>query len=106
MFEISETGWCSTPTYLLICSSFNRENGTFFLICSSLSTNQEIRASDKMVSFFVGFKRARLAVILEDRAMTRKWLVTMVIASPLSRVVGPLINGLFMAYKWGLLITY
>ena len=26
-----------------------------------------------------------------------KWLITMVIVSPLSRVVGPLINGLFMA---------
>ena len=30
----------------------------------------------------------------------------MVIVSPLSRVVGPLTNGLFMAYKWGLLTTY
>ena len=34
-----------------------------------------------------------------------KWLITMVIVSPLSRVV-PLPNGLFMAYKWGLLTTY
>ena len=33
-------GWCSTPTYLLICSSFNRENGYPLLICSSLSTGQ------------------------------------------------------------------
>ena len=30
-----------------------------------------------------------------------KWLITMVIVSPLSRVVGPLPNGRFMAYKWG-----
>ena len=29
-----------------------------------------------------------------------KWLVTMVIVSPLNGVMGPLINGLFMAYKW------
>ena len=29
----------------------------------------------------------------------------MVIVSPLSRVI-PLTNGLFMAYKWGLLTTY
>ena len=31
-------GKCSTPTLLLICSSFSRENGHLFLICSSLST--------------------------------------------------------------------
>ena len=31
-----------------------------------------------------------------------KWLITMVIVSPLNRVVGPLQNGLFMAGKWGL----
>ena len=34
------------------------------------------------------------------------WLITMVIVSLLSGVVGPLPNGLFMAYKWGLLTTY
>ncbi len=34
------TGRCSTPTQLLICSSFNRENGHPLLICSSLSTAQ------------------------------------------------------------------
>ena len=34
------TGWCSTPTLLLICSSFSRENGHPLLICSSLSTAQ------------------------------------------------------------------
>ena len=34
------TGWCLTPTLLLICSSFSRENGHIFLICSSLSTAQ------------------------------------------------------------------
>ncbi len=33
-------GWCLTPTLLLICSSFSRENGNIFLICSSLSTAQ------------------------------------------------------------------
>ena len=33
-------GWCSTPTQLLICSSFSRENGHPLLICSSLSTAQ------------------------------------------------------------------
>ena len=33
-------GWCSTPPQLLICSSFNRENGHPLLICSSLSTAQ------------------------------------------------------------------
>ena len=38
--------------------------------------------------------------------MTCKWLITMVIVSLLSRGVGPLPNGLFMAYKWGLLTTY
>ena len=34
-----------------------------------------------------------------------KWLISMVSLSPLSRV-GSLPNGLFMAYKWGLLTTY
>ena len=34
------SGWCLTPTLLLICSSFSRENGHIFLICSSLSTAQ------------------------------------------------------------------
>ena len=34
------TCWCSTPTQLLICSSFNRENGHPLLNCSSLSTAQ------------------------------------------------------------------
>ena len=34
------TGKCLTPTQLLICSSFSRENGHFLLICSSLSTSQ------------------------------------------------------------------
>ena len=34
------TGWCSTPTLLLICSSFSRENGYPMLICSSLSAAQ------------------------------------------------------------------
>ena len=36
------TGWCSTPTLLLIWSSFSRENGHPLLICSSLSTVQII----------------------------------------------------------------
>ena len=48
--------------------------------------------------------------ILEDYEvsiipMTCKWIITMVIGSPLYGVI-PLINGLFMAYKWGLLTTY
>ena len=33
-------------------------------------------------------------------------LITMVIVSPLNGVVGPLTNGLCMAYKWRLLTTY
>ena len=36
------TGWCSTLTLLLICSSFSRENGHPLLIYSSLSTSQII----------------------------------------------------------------
>ena len=36
----TSTGWCSTPTLLLICSSFSRESGRLFLICPSLSTPQ------------------------------------------------------------------
>ncbi len=41
---------------------------------------------------------------LEDHPMTGKWLITKVSLSPRkSRVVGPLPNGLFMAYKWWLL---
>ena len=38
--QLNLTGWCSTPTLLLICSSFSRENGHSLLICSSLSTAQ------------------------------------------------------------------
>ena len=34
------SGWCSTPSLLLICSSFSRENGHPLLVCSSLSTAQ------------------------------------------------------------------
>ena len=34
-----------------------------------------------------------------------RWLITMVSKSPKDRVI-PLPNGLFMAYKWGLLSTY
>ena len=34
------SGWCSTLTLLLICSSFSRENVHLLLICSSLSTTQ------------------------------------------------------------------
>ncbi len=34
------SGKCLTPTQLLICSSFSRENGHLLLICSSLSTSQ------------------------------------------------------------------
>ena len=47
-----------------------------------------------------------VSTYLEDHPMTRKWLITMVIVSPLTGVVGPLPNGRFMAYKWGLLSTY
>ena len=36
---------------------------------------------------------------LEDHPRTCKWLITMVIVNPLTGVVGPLPNGLFMAYK-------
>ena len=42
---------------------------------------------------------------LEDHPMTCKWLITMVIASPLNGVVGPLPNALFMAYKYGVILT-
>ena len=39
--------------------------------------------------------------------MTCKWLITLVIASPhpIPFVVGPLPNGLFMDYKWGVILT-
>ena len=42
---------------------------------------------------------------LEDHPRTCKWLITLVSKPPKDRVV-PLTNGLFMAYKWGLLTTY
>ena len=42
---------------------------------------------------------------LEDHPMTCKWLIPMISRSPKDRV-NPLPNGLFMAYKWGLLTTY
>ena len=43
---------------------------------------------------------------LEDHPRTCKWLITMVIVSLISRVVGPLPNGLFMTHKRGLPTTY
>ena len=42
-FDKNISGKCSTPNQLLICSSFSGENGKFFLICSSLSTNQILK---------------------------------------------------------------
>ena len=42
---------------------------------------------------------------LEDHPRTRKWLITMVIVSPLNGVI-PLPHGLMLAYKQGLLTTY
>ena len=41
-YTVYTTGWCSTPTLLLICSSFSRENGQPLLVCSSLITAQTI----------------------------------------------------------------
>ena len=41
-FWYEVTGWCSTLSLLLICSSFSGENGHPLLICSSLSTTQVI----------------------------------------------------------------
>ena len=38
--NVSLTGWCSTLTLLLICSSFSRGYDHPLLICSSLSTAQ------------------------------------------------------------------
>ena len=43
---------------------------------------------------------------LEDHPRNCECLIPMVIASPLSRVVGPLPNGRFMSFKRGLLTTY
>ena len=40
-------GKCLTPTLLLICSSFSRENGHLLLICSSLSTSQKQKTYPK-----------------------------------------------------------
>ena len=68
-------------------------------------TNAHIffKACQLQHSFSTSFNRVLLH--LEDHPRTCKWLVTMVIVSPLSRVI-PLINGLSMAYKWELLTTY
>ena len=40
------TGWCSTLTLLLICSSFSRENGNLFLISTA-----QVQISSFAVSF-------------------------------------------------------
>ena len=40
----------TTPTQLLICSSFSRENGHLLLICSSLSTSQLMRIKKNTIS--------------------------------------------------------
>ena len=46
-----KTGWCSTPTQLLICSSFNRENGHPLLICSSRFAQPRKCWDDLLVHF-------------------------------------------------------
>ena len=38
---------------------------------------------------------------LEDHPRICKWLITMVSKAPKDRVVGPIPNGLSVAYKWG-----
>ena len=58
------SGWCSTPTLLLICSSLSRENGYPLLIFSSLSTAQLWRIPrhpQKGVNFSTSFDRPSLA---------------------------------------------
>ncbi len=49
--------------------------------------------------------RKRSQPYLEDHPMTCKWLITIVSKSPIPGVM-PLENGLFMAYKWGLLSSH
>ena len=44
-------------------------------------------------------------IYLEDHPRPCKWLITMVIVSPLTGVI-PLPNDLFMVYKWGLRPNY
>ncbi len=82
-------GWCSTPTLLLICSSFSRENGHPLLICSSLSTVQNriptIHFQVRTVSFREGislyalgtFKFSKMATAMEygywRRASVNSW---------------------------------
>ena len=56
---------------------------------SSLPANQR---TDAIWNKLVGVKL--VPTYLEDHPMTCKWLITMVIVSPLTRVVGPLPNGL------------
>ena len=55
--------------------------------------------------FFLGGAYPSYDHYLEDHPRTCKWLITMVIVSPLSAVVS-LPNGRFMACKWCLLTTY
>ena len=68
----------------------------------SLGSSHPARNCDKNNGFY-GIHVGN--IYLEDHPMTRKWLITMVIVSPLTGV-SPLPNGLFMAYKWGLRTTY
>ena len=61
--------------------------------------------SDELRGSHVGCDRSQQdcqvdGVYLEDHPMTRKCLITMVIVSPLGRLI-PFPNGLFMVYNWG-----
>ena len=52
------SAWCSTPTLLLICTSFRRANDHPLLICSSLSTAKNIILFRKKVAVvFVSISR-------------------------------------------------
>ena len=86
------------------------------------STHQ-LRMVFKYLPLFIGFPKhprwCRISAInsikdslenlgrknLEDHPMTCKWIVTMISFRPLSRVVGPLPNGPFMADKLGVILT-
>ena len=91
--SIEIPGWCSTPTYLLICSSFNRENGyplliTVLQIRPRMKALQSNRLETEQIPRVHGPKRSQIPqqtrwnqgrgkrTLLGGASMTCKWLGT------------------------------
>ena len=88
------SGKCSTPTQLLICSSFSRENGHLLLICSSLSTTQ--------VYLQIGFNKKNNPICSMYGIFTYIWLEFMVDVGKYTIHTGGEIHSLTTTVGWNI----